>query len=113
MTIVQQMASFIHHAAFDELSGMAREQIKIRVLDSLGAAIGALGSGPVRSVRAHIDDFGRSAQCSLIGGGQGVPGFCRPVQQCPGSIPGFQRQLPGCRGNLPSQRQHRRDNGRR
>jgi len=75
MTIVQQMASFIHHAAFDELSGIAREQIKIRILDSLGAAIGALASGPIRSVRAHIDDFGRSAQCSLIGGGRTSPDF--------------------------------------
>ena len=75
MTIVQQMASFIHNADFEELSGIAREQIKIRILDSLGAAIGAMGAGPIRSVRAHIDDFGRSAQCSLIGGGKTSPDF--------------------------------------
>jgi 2-methylcitrate dehydratase len=53
MTLVQQMASFIHNADFDELSGIAREQIKIRILGSLGATIGAIGSGPIRSVRAH------------------------------------------------------------
>ena len=75
MTIVQQMASFIHHADFEALSGTAREQIKIRILDSLGAAIGALGAGPIRSLRAHIDDFGRSAQCALIGGGRASPDF--------------------------------------
>jgi 2-methylcitrate dehydratase len=75
MTIVQQMASFIHNADFDELSGIAHDQIKIRILDSLGAAIGALGAAPIQSIRAHIDDFGRSAQCTLIGGGRTSPDF--------------------------------------
>lgn len=75
MTVVQQMASFVHRAGFDELSDNAREQIKIRILDSLGVAIGALGAGPIQSIRAHIDDFGRSAQCALIGGGRTSPDF--------------------------------------
>ncbi len=42
MTIVQQMASFIQKAEFSELSDDARNQIKIRILDSLGVAIGAV-----------------------------------------------------------------------
>jgi 2-methylcitrate dehydratase len=75
MTIVQKMAAFICNAQFEDLSGMAREQIKIRILDSFGAAIGANSSGPLPSLRAHIDDFGRSAQCSLIGGGRTSPDF--------------------------------------
>jgi 2-methylcitrate dehydratase len=75
MTIVQKMAAFIQRAALDELSEKAREQIKIRILDSLGVAIGALGAGPIQSLRLHIDDFGRSAHCALIGGGRTSPDF--------------------------------------
>jgi 2-methylcitrate dehydratase len=75
MTIVQKMASFITGARFEDLSDRAREQIKIRMLDSFGAAIGANSAEPIRSLRAHIDDFGRSAQCALIGGGRTSPDF--------------------------------------
>lgn len=75
MTIVQKMASFICNCKFEDLSGLAREQIKIRILDSLGVAIGANGSGPIRSLRAHVDDFGRSDQCTLIGEGRTSPDF--------------------------------------
>ena len=41
-TLAEQLAAFVARASYHELSAAAREQLKIRVLDSLGCAIGAL-----------------------------------------------------------------------
>ena len=73
MTIVQQLARFATRVTWDELSGTAREQLRIRVLDSIGCAIGALGGEPVRMVRAQVEAFDASGPCSLIGGGSASP----------------------------------------
>jgi 2-methylcitrate dehydratase len=48
-------------------------ELKTRVLDSLGCALGALGHEPVRFIRQQIDDFGGSDRCTLIGGGKTAP----------------------------------------
>ena len=61
MTQVEQMAGFVAGAAFDKLSRLARQQLKMRVLDALGCAVGALGSPPLRMLKAQIDDFGGHA----------------------------------------------------
>src|SRR5207237_4922365 len=55
------------------LSEAAREELKIRVLDALGCALGALHAPPVCAVRAHLADFGGHPLCMLIGGGQTAP----------------------------------------
>ena len=44
MTYAEQLAEFVNLASFDDISGAARMQLKIRILDSLGCAIGAIGS---------------------------------------------------------------------
>lgn len=75
MTIVQQLASWIYETDFDSLSQEAKQQIKIRILDSLGTAIGAVTGLPVEIIRRHIQDFRRSGSCTLIGGGSTSPGF--------------------------------------
>jgi 2-methylcitrate dehydratase len=75
MTIVQQMASFIQKAEFSELSDDARNQIKIRILDSLGVAIGAVDGEPIKMIRTHIRDFGHSGRCTMLGGGVTAPDF--------------------------------------
>src|SRR5262249_12314114 len=67
------MAAFVARASYDDLTEMARGQLKIRVLDSLGCAVGALGGEPVRLLRAQIEDFGGSARSTLIGGGRTSP----------------------------------------
>ena len=36
----------------------------MRILDSLGCAIGALGSEPTRMIRAYIDEFGNHGHCA-------------------------------------------------
>ena len=47
--------------------------MKIRVLDALGCAIGALEGEPIRLLRAQLEDFGGKEHCSLIGGGRTAP----------------------------------------
>jgi len=42
MTLSEQLAAFVVRASFDDLSIESRRQLKIRVLDALGCAIGAL-----------------------------------------------------------------------
>lgn len=73
MTHAERLAAFVVRASYDDLSSAARSQLKIRVLDALGCALGALDGEPVRLVRALVDEFGGAAQCSLIGGGRTAP----------------------------------------
>jgi len=60
-------------SSFEDLSRKAVDQLKIRVLDSLGCAIGALRSRSVKSVRKLESEFGGSPMCTLIGGGKTAP----------------------------------------
>jgi 2-methylcitrate dehydratase len=73
MTQAQEMAEFVRRVSYEDISESAREQLKIRVLDSLGCAVGALEGEPIRMIRKHIEDFGGSAHCTLIGGGRAAP----------------------------------------
>ncbi len=73
MTQVERLAAFVTRASFEDLSGAAREQLKIRVLDALGCAIGAVDGAPVRLVRAQVEEFGGTPRCTLIGGGLTAP----------------------------------------
>jgi len=73
MTHVEQLASFVDRASYEGLSAEARDQLKIRILDSLGCAIGALDGEPIRFLRAQLDDFGGATHCTLIGGGRTAP----------------------------------------
>jgi 2-methylcitrate dehydratase len=73
VTAVERLARFVVERSWDDLSEGARRDLKIRVLDSLGCALGALGAPPVAAIRAQVDDFGGSALCTLIGGGATAP----------------------------------------
>jgi 2-methylcitrate dehydratase len=73
MNIAEQLASFVVRAGFDELSEAARLQLKIRVLDALGCAIGALDGEPIRYLRTHVEEFGGARLCTLIGGRRTAP----------------------------------------
>jgi 2-methylcitrate dehydratase len=73
MTVVEQMAEFAVHADVTSLSRSALLQLKIRVLDALGCALGALDGDPVRRVRQFVEDFSRDGSCTLIGGGRSAP----------------------------------------
>ncbi len=73
MTKVERLAGFIERAAWKDIAETAREQLRVRVLDSMGCAIGALDGEPVRMIREHLEDFGGSERCGLIGGGWTAP----------------------------------------
>jgi len=73
MPLVHDLADFVDSAAYADLSEAAKKQLKVRVLDSLGCAIGALGGEPIRALQAHLADFGGADQATLIGGGQTAP----------------------------------------
>lgn len=74
MSLAQELARFVVNSSYERLSDAARLQLRIRLLDAFGCAIGALGSGgPVQAVRAQVDDFGGAPHCALIGGGRTAP----------------------------------------
>src|SRR5438067_374119 len=69
MTQLEKLAQFVARASFEELSTEALEQLRMRILDTIGCAIGALSGEPIQIVRAQVDDLGGKPQCTLIGGG--------------------------------------------
>ena len=71
--MAQQLAKFVVNTSFDDLSDTARRELKIRVLDALGCALGALDGEPIRMLRTQLQDFGGQEHCSLIGGGKTAP----------------------------------------
>ena len=73
MTEVERLARFVCTRGWDDLSEQARVELKIRVLDALGCALGALDAGPVCAIRGLIDDFGGRPLCTLIGAGRSAP----------------------------------------
>jgi 2-methylcitrate dehydratase len=73
MTEVQQLATFVERARFDDLSEQALEQLKIRVLDTIGVAIGALTAPPLAAIRSLIEELGGHPHSTLIGGGRTAP----------------------------------------
>ncbi|MFT4041793.1 MAG: MmgE/PrpD family protein [Gordonia sp. (in: high G+C Gram-positive bacteria)] len=73
MTEVAKLAEFVANARFEDISAAALGQLKIRVLDTLGVAIGALDAEPIRAIRALTDDLGGTPTATLIGGGKTSP----------------------------------------
>ncbi len=73
MTYVEELAAFVKRASYDALSQDARQQLKIRILDAIGCAIGALEGEPIRLIKAQVDEFGGAEKCTLIGGGRSAP----------------------------------------
>ncbi len=73
MSMLEQLAGFVVNARYEDLSNQAIEQAKIRILDALGCAIGALDGGPIQAIREQINDFGGNGLCTMIGGGRTAP----------------------------------------
>jgi 2-methylcitrate dehydratase len=73
MTLSEHLAAFVVRARYEDLSNSAREQLKIRILDALGCAMGALGSVTTELLREQIQEFGGAGLCSLIGGPRTAP----------------------------------------
>lgn len=73
MSCIENLAAFVCRSAYEDLSDTARQQLKIRILDALGCAAGALDGEPVQIIRRQIGDFEPSGGCTLIGGGSAPP----------------------------------------
>ena len=73
MSMVDELASFVVAASYDKLSGAAQTHAKVRILDALGCAIGAIDAEVMRLLRLQNDDFGGNPRCTLIGGGRTAP----------------------------------------
>ncbi len=73
MTEVQKLAAFVHAAQYAQISAQAVEQLKIRILDTLGVAIGALDAPPMQAIRKLTDSLGGNGASTLIGGGSSAP----------------------------------------
>ncbi len=73
MTIVQELAEFVVSRSFDDLSDAAVRALKVRILDGLGCALGALDGGPIAALREHLRDFGGRPLCTAIGAARTAP----------------------------------------
>jgi 2-methylcitrate dehydratase len=73
MTEAEKLAAFVVGRHYGSLSDSARLQLKIRLLDGLGCATGALGSSISSQLRAHTTELDGSGSCTLIGGGRAAP----------------------------------------
>jgi 2-methylcitrate dehydratase len=73
MTAVERLAQFAVGAPYEDLSEGVREQLKIRILDVLGCAIGAVESEPIQIIRKNIAEFDADGKCSMFGGGRASP----------------------------------------
>ncbi len=68
-TQVEQLGAFVACSRWEDIFEPAREQLKLRVLDSLGA----LDGEPVRIVREQVQDFGGAPLATLIAGERSAP----------------------------------------
>jgi 2-methylcitrate dehydratase len=73
VTAAARLARFVVARSWDDIPDAAREELKIRILDALGCALGALDAPPARSIRAQLAEFGGRRLCTLIGGDRTAP----------------------------------------
>ena len=70
---VERLASFVHRISYEDVSRDVIDALKIRILDSIGCAIGALRAPLIKNLRTQLDDFGGNPLASIIGGGKTAP----------------------------------------
>ncbi len=73
MTMVQDLAAFVVSRTFDDLSRAAVQALKIRMLDGIGCAVGALDGTPILALRDYLAEFGGRPLCTTIGGPKTTP----------------------------------------
>lgn len=72
-SMLDQLAAFVVRTKYEDLSETAIYQAKIRILDAVACAIGALDGEPIKMIQAQIREFGGKGRCTLIGGGRTAP----------------------------------------
>jgi 2-methylcitrate dehydratase len=73
MTQVEQLAAFVTRMTYEDMTEEACQQLKIRILDALGCAFGALEGPPIKLLQAQLTDFGGNPLVTLIGGDKTAP----------------------------------------
>lgn len=73
MTMARDLAEFAVQRRLEDLTAEGRRQLRIRVLDSIGCALGAIDEPVPCRVRAHVCSLGGAERCTLIGGGRAPP----------------------------------------
>lgn len=73
MTMVEELAKFASSSRYEQLSKDSILQLKIRVIDTLGCALGALESPVAKTVREVEGEFGGPGPCTMLGAGRGAP----------------------------------------
>ena len=73
MTYAEKLADFVTRASYSDLSPYAVASLKIRILDALGCAIGAIGAAPLKAIAGQNEDFGGRGVCTTIGGAATSP----------------------------------------
>ena len=73
MKEVQKLAKFTSTRSFNDLSKQAIRELKIRLLDSIGCAIGALEGPPIRRIKNQTLDFGGNPHSTLLAGNKTAP----------------------------------------
>jgi hypothetical protein len=66
-TRLERLARFVCRSHWNDLSEPACDQPKLRALDSLRVAFGALDGAPVALVREHVREFGGAPLATLRG----------------------------------------------
>lgn len=72
-TEVRRLGRFVASANVANMTAGACDELRKRILDSVGVAVGALDSKPIGYIRAQLDDFGGKPLATLIGGGKTSP----------------------------------------
>jgi 2-methylcitrate dehydratase len=67
MTTTEELAKFVQEASAEEFSEGTQEELKKRVLDSIGIAINALGSEPVEVIHQTVQRANSGDECTLWG----------------------------------------------
>jgi 2-methylcitrate dehydratase len=73
MAEVHDLAGYVTGVRYPDIPAPTREELKRRILDSLGCALAALEAEPVTMARAVVDDLGGAGHATLIGGGRTAP----------------------------------------
>jgi len=70
---VERLAGFVTRVVYADLSEEVVAALKVRVLDSIGCALGALDAPLISMIKQHIDIFGGNPCSTLIAGGKTAP----------------------------------------
>lgn len=73
MALARQLAAFIVGTAEERLEPSTVEALKLRILDAIGCALGALDAPPIVALRTLVDDLGGCPLATLTGGGRTAP----------------------------------------